>query len=166
MQATSRYGMAMIEVRKAHQGDEEGVRACLENAFEPFRSEYTSGAFKDTVPTLETIGERMRQMTVYVAVTATGEIIGTLAVASLGTEGHLRGMAVQPAWQGRSVAEMLLIQAERDLRATGCVLLTLDTTAPLRRAISFYQRHGFSSSGKVDDFFGMLLYEYSKQLGR
>jgi GNAT superfamily N-acetyltransferase len=146
------------------QGLNKLKRACLENAFEPFRSECTPGAFKDTVPTLETIRERMFQMTVYVAVTTTGESVGTLTMALLATEGHLRGMAVQPGWQGKSVAEMLLIYAERDLRATGCVRLTLDTTAPLRRAIGFYQRHGFSFSGKVADFFGMSLYEYSKQL--
>lgn len=154
----------MIEFRKAHTGDEQGVRACLVSAFEPYRHEYTASAFKDTVPTLETILERMFQMTVYVAVTSTGEIVGTLAVALRATEGHLRGMAVQPAWQGKSVAEMLLIHAERDLWATGCVRLTLDTTAPLRRAIGFYERHGFSFSGRVIDFFGMPLYEYSKQL--
>jgi len=34
----------------------------------------------------------------------------------------------------------------------------------LKRAIRFYERSGFSTSGKVRDFFGMPLYEYFKAI--
>jgi hypothetical protein len=42
--------------------------------------------------------------------------------------------------------------------------VTLDTTAPLVRAIRFYERHGYVRSGAVTDFFGMPLYEFRKGL--
>ena len=51
-----------------------------------------------------------------------------------------------------------------DVAAAGCTRLTLDTTEPLQRAISFYRRNGFVTSGTVTDFFGMPLYEYVKAL--
>jgi len=106
----------------------------------------------------------MLQMTVHVAVTLDGEIVGTLAAGMDGSEGHLRGMAVRPSWQGNAIAEELLSAAEDRLSAAGCVRVSLDTTLPLQRAIRFYQRNGFVASGKVRDFFGMPVYEYVKSL--
>jgi len=103
-------------------------------------------------------------MTVYVACIPSGEVVGTIATAWEGKEGHLRGMAVLPAWQGKSVAEHLLRAAESDLATAGCARVTLDTTIPLQRAIRFYERNGFAATGEVSDFFGMPLHEYAKAL--
>jgi N-acetylglutamate synthase-like GNAT family acetyltransferase len=103
-------------------------------------------------------------MKVYVAVANDGTVIGTLASSCSNGEGHLRGMAVSPPWQGLGVAEQLVVRAEADLSAVGCTRVTLDTTRPLQRAIHFYQKNGFAPSGRITDFFGMPLYEYAKQL--
>ena len=134
------------------------------SAFEPFRPHYPPEAFQDSVPDPEAIRERMIGMTVYAALSDAGEVIGTIASAVEGERGHLRGMAVRPAWQGRGIAELLLHAAEKDLRAVGCTRVTLDTTAPLQRAIRFYQKNGFVLSDTIGDFFGMPLYEYAKSL--
>ena len=83
-----------IAIRRAQVEDARSIGVCLESAFEPFRSEYPLEAFQDTVLTLEAIRERIIHMTVYVAITPDGEIVGTLAAALHGSEGHLRGMAV------------------------------------------------------------------------
>ena len=154
----------IITIRKALAGEVGGVRRCLAGAFEPFRLQYTPGAFADTVPTVETIRERMRRMTVYIAVAGAREIVGTVACEVEGVEGHVRGMAVQPAWQGHGIADRLLRTVESDLAAAECVRIRLGTTDPLQRAISFYRRNGFAASGKVTDFYGMPLYEYVKAL--
>ena len=154
----------IITIRKALAAEAGGIRRCLSSAFEPFRYQYSRGAFEDTVPTVETIRERMGHMTVYIAVAGTREIVGTVACEVEGDEGHLRGMAVQPPWQGHGIADRLLRTVESDLAAAGCVRMTLDTTEPLQRAISFYRRNGFVASGKVTDFYGMPLYEYVKAL--
>jgi ribosomal protein S18 acetylase RimI-like enzyme len=154
----------VITIRRAQVEEVESIGECLESAFEPFRSQYTRDAFRDTVLSSEAIRERMVHMTIYVAIANEREIIGTVASALEGREGHLRGMAVRPAWQGRRIADQLLHAAERDLLAAGCERIALDTTVPLQRAIRFYQRNGFAPSGRVTDFFGMPLYEYVKPL--
>lgn len=121
-------------------------------------------AFDDTVPTPGAMRERMLRMNVCVAIAGDGDIVGTIASGMRGEEGHLRGMAIRPLWQGRGVAEQLLRAAENDLLAAGCKRVTLDTTDPLERAIRFYRKNGFVATGSVADFFGMPLYEYAKPL--
>ena len=54
--------------------------------------------------------------------------------------------------------------AESTLAKDGCSVISLDTTAPLERAIRFYEGNGFQRTGKVTDFFGMPLYEYAKKI--
>jgi len=60
------------------------------------------------------------------------------------------------------VAEKLLHTVEDRLLASGCKRFSLGTTAPLQRAIRFYESNGFRPSGKVTSFLGMPLYEYVK----
>ena len=62
------------------------------------------------------------------------------------------------------MARLLLDRVESDLRDLGCSAVTLDTTAPLERAIRFYERNGFRSTGQVGSFFGMPLFEYRKDI--
>ena len=103
-------------------------------------------------------------MIVLVARNEAGLIIGTIGGVVRAPEGHIRGMAVVPSSQGTTVAGELLDAIEQELRAAGCSVATLDTTAPLTRAIRFYERNGYVRSGAVSDFFGMPLYEYRKRL--
>jgi ribosomal protein S18 acetylase RimI-like enzyme len=159
-----------ITVRRATREDAASVSACLAAAFAPYRSQYTPGAFEDTALSPEAVQSRMARMTVYVATTPDGVVVGTIASAIYGQpgidgqRGHLRGMAVLPAWQGHSVADLLLRAAEADLASAGCARLTLNTTIPLQRAIRFYERNGFVATGTVADFFGMPLREFAKTL--
>jgi ribosomal protein S18 acetylase RimI-like enzyme len=154
-----------ITVRRATKEDASAVLACLRAAFEPYRDRYTPEAFVDTVLTPETVQQRLGSMCVLVAVNEAVDLVGTIACSVIGEgEGHLRGMAVLPEWQGRGVAEKLLQAAEGELTRRNCSRITLNTTEPLHRAMSFYERHGYRRSGKVMDFFGMPLHEYVKTL--
>jgi len=151
-------------VRLAIPEDSAAILACLREAFEPYRDLYTTGAFTDTVLTAETLAARFTTMSILVAAAPDGSIIGTIAASHEGGAGHLRGMAVHPGSQGHGIALQLLDAAESRLRSRGCDRVTLDTTAPLTRAIAFYRRHGYTSTGRVQDFYGMELYEYAKDL--
>jgi predicted N-acetyltransferase YhbS len=154
-----------FSVRRARPEDATAVLDCLRAAFDPYRGLYTPAAFEDTVLTRGTVGQRFATMTVFVAATAAGEVVGTVACNLVCKgEGHLRGMAVRPSWQGRGVAEELLGAAEAELRRAGCGRVSLGTTGPLGRAVQFYEAHGFRASGTVSDFFGMELFEYVKTL--
>lgn len=108
-------------------------------------------------------------MRLFVALSDGGEVVGTIGCHVLGTnanlkEGHIRGMAVLPAWQGTGVAGQLLKAAEAELQRYGCNRISLDTTEPLAAARRFYEKNGFRQSGKMTDFFGMPLFEYVKDL--
>ncbi len=142
-----------------------GVIACLAAAFERHRSDYTEDAFNDTVPDLEAMAARLQHMTIFCASGPSRAVIGTIAcgVTSPG-EGHLRGMAVLPEFQGLGIADGLLNAAEKELRARACSRVTLDTTRPLLRAVRFYTRNGYTRTERVQNFFGMPLFEYEKQL--
>ena len=154
-----------FSIRKAMERDADGILECLRVAFDPYRSRYTAEGFQDSTLTSETLRQRMKTMSILVATDDTGEIVGTVACnVSAPEEGHLRGMAVIPRWQGCGLAQQLLAAVEAELRARGCRRATLDTTEPLQRAIRFYERNGYRLSGKVGDFFGMPLYEYVKVL--
>ncbi len=152
-------------IRSALVEDAPAILQCLRAAFEPYRSQYTPEAWLDTVMTPETLLQRLRSMTVLVAVDAQGHLVGTIGGAMVSaSEGHLRGMAVLPERHGRGIAQLLLDAIERRLIAQSCTRISLDTTEPLKRATRFYEKNGFRRTGKVSDFFGMPLIEYVKDL--
>jgi ribosomal protein S18 acetylase RimI-like enzyme len=156
---------ALCAIRKATPQDAVAILECLREAFEPFRHAYTPGAFADTVLTPETIARRFKTMTILVATTLDKTITGTIAAGMTNPhEGHLRGMAVRAAWQGRGIAEQLLASAESHLRSRGCRCVSLDTTEPLARAIAFYRKNGYSPTGRVQEFYGMSLHRFTKDI--
>ena len=152
-------------IRLATDADTDGILTCLRSAFRPYESSYTSAAYEDTVLTRESLHARLKTMSIFVAVTEADIIVGTIACQVLAEgEGHLRGMAVDPEWHGRGISQQLLERAESELKERKCHRLTLDTTEYLKRAIHFYQRNGYRASGKITDFFGMVIHEYVKRL--
>jgi N-acetylglutamate synthase-like GNAT family acetyltransferase len=139
-----------FSIRKATSNDTPGILACLSAAFEDYRARYTLAAFLDTVLTPETIERRLQGMFVFVATDESGQIVGTVACNVIDKEeGHIRGLAVLPTWQGSGVAGRLLAHAVSKFGERNCSRITLDTTEPLKRAIRFY---------------GMPLFEYVKIL--
>src|SRR5437764_15344549 len=101
-----------FSIRRAKLEDAAGILDCLQAAFEPYRQMYSPQGFRDTVLTPETLPARLEAMSVFVAVTARHQIIGTIACAPISgqeIEGHICGMTVGPEWQGqRGVAHGFL----------------------------------------------------------
>jgi len=76
---------------------------------------YTAAAYEDTVLTSEAFVRRLEQ-TVFMAADGNGRVVGTIACSMMSeAEGHLRGIAVQPAWQASGTADRLLQYAEDEL---------------------------------------------------
>ena len=105
-------------------------------------------------------------MILYVATDQRKRIIGTIGWQKVDNkEGHIRGMAVIPNRQGKNSPAIALLRiVEEDAKSEGCTLLTLDTTAILERAQSFYRKCGFKKTGKTGDFFGSTIYEFAKEI--
>src|SRR5438270_2536549 len=140
-----------MQIRKAAAADAEGILDGRHTAFEPYRTRYTPAGFEDTVMNAKTVAERLQSMTLFVAI-ENGAVVGTIGCAIHDHEGHLRGMAVLPHFQGSGVARRLLEAAEAELREQGCTRVTLDTTGPLQRAAQFYEKCGYQRTGRVNDF--------------
>ena len=153
-------------IRRATLADCAAILECLLTAFVPHRESYTPEAFSDTVLTRDTFRHRLSDMSIVVATSSSGEVVGTVAYKVLENgEGHLRGMAVNPEWHGSGLSASLLETAENELSKAGCKTITLDTTDSLNRAIRFYEKNGFRPTGKIGCFFGMPLIEFSKPIG-
>jgi ribosomal protein S18 acetylase RimI-like enzyme len=152
-----------LHIRAAGINDAEAVARCLESAFAPYREQYSPDGFADTVLSPAGVRERLLRMSLLIAMVS-GQTAGTIGYSLNGSEGHLRGMAVLPEFQGKGVAEALLHAAEAELKRQGCRLVTLDTTLPLQRAIRFYEKQGYRPTERIGDFFGMPLFEFAKHL--
>jgi GNAT superfamily N-acetyltransferase len=151
-------------VRPGSVSDVPAILECLRSAFEPFREQYTPQAFLDTVMTEEAVFHRLESMSLFVAVDGEGHVGGTIGGSLIcASEGHLRGMGVHPQWQGCGVALLLLQQIEKVLFGEGCTRISLDTTAPLHRAMRFYQKHGYRRTSRLTPYFGMELIEHVKE---
>lgn len=80
----------------------------------------------------------------WVARGAGGELLGTCGVFPLDAERvELRKMYLLPAARGLGLGRALLARAVAFARARRARHLVLDTTAAMKRAIAFYQAHGF-----------------------
>jgi N-acetylglutamate synthase-like GNAT family acetyltransferase len=159
------FRVSEFTIRRAVEDDAPAIQQCLQTAFAPFDLNYSREAFLDTVPTLENVHQRFTYMTLFVAVDTTKAVIGTVGChLKSPEEGHIRGMAVLAEWQGKGVAQQLLAAAESEIRGRGCRRVSLDTTDPLKRAFHFYEKQGYRRTGRVDDFFGMPLHEFVKDL--
>src|SRR4029079_5626682 len=155
---------AVTVIRRAREKDAVGILQTLREAFEQYREQYTAAGYADTVLTPETLAARMTEMSVFVATAEDGAVFGTIAVAAHDPEAHIRGMAIRPASQRHGVGRRLLRRALDEASLAGSRRVTLDTTAPLQAAARFYEADGFARTGRVQDFFGMPLFEYAKTL--
>jgi len=150
-------------IRPASEADQAGVLHCMAVAFEPYHDDYTAPAFARTVLDPAGYTERLQAMYVLVAVSES-TVAGTISGACNGKEGRLRGMAILPEWKRSGIAAQLLSTMEAWLEGQGCHRVTLGTTPPLKAAIRFYEKAGYSHTGKVTDFHGMQLLDYAKEL--
>lgn len=154
------------KIRQAEFQDAKSIYKVILAAFEEYRHYYTPEGFADTVMSEQVAMERMKEMTLYVAIEQNETVIGTIGWQKVSEkEGHIRGMAVQPKRQGKnSLARDLLQAVEEDAQLHGCKFLTLDTTASLKRAQNFYRKHEFNETGITGDYFGSKIFEYRKNL--
>jgi N-acetylglutamate synthase-like GNAT family acetyltransferase len=153
-------------IRIATPQDAKRIHEVILNAFEEYRSFYSPEGFRDTVMSEELVLNRMKIMTIFVAEDKKGKVIGTIGWQKVNEkEGHIRGMAVLPEWQGHNGPASILLQTvEKDAINNSCKFLSLDTTEVLKRAQSFYKKHLFKETGKTGNFFGSKIYEFVKYL--
>ena len=77
-------------IRNTTYEDCAAILECLRSAFAPYRESYTPEAFLDTVLTPETFRHRLSEMSVVVATSMSGEVVGTIAYKVLAGCGKSR----------------------------------------------------------------------------
>ena len=73
---------SVVQLRRASPGDVTGILACLAAAFGPYRQDYPTPAYLNTVLNPVTMRTRLRRMDVFVAIAGDRNIIAGTVSAS------------------------------------------------------------------------------------
>lgn len=80
-------------------------------------------------------------------------IVGYGGLMIVATDGHVTSVAVDPTWEGHSIATRLLLAISRGAVLGGCEAMTLEVRASNDRAKALYQRFGFAPVGVRKDYY-------------
>ena len=134
--------MSEIVIRPAEEDESDTVADLLYEAFAPFRSEYTPGAFEYTTVDADIVRGRFSEGPIWLAMDE-GEAVGTVSGLPEPDRFYIRSMAVKPAAQGRGVGQRLLNELEAYAKERGFKKLYLYTTFVLPAARPLYEKNGF-----------------------
>ena len=132
----------MVTIRPGTADDAETVALLIYEAFAPFESEYTPGAFEYTTPKADAIRPRFEEGPVWIA-ELDGEAVGTVSGLPDGDRFYIRSMAIKPSVQRGGIGQRLLDTLEAEARAQGFEKLYLYTTFVLPGAKRLYEKNGF-----------------------
>ncbi len=79
---------------------------------------------------------------------ALGFLVGTSMLFHYGRTFEINDLAVDPAYQGRGIAKLLLERCKQDMKDRGVVAIHLITDAD-GFLPAFYERHGFQRENEV-----------------
>ena len=131
-----------VRVRLATVGDTETIADLIYEAFAPFESEYTPGAFEYTTPKADAITPRFDEGPIWIA-ELDGEAVGTVSGMPDDGRFYIRSMAIRPSAQRAGIGQKLLDALEAEARDRGFEKLYLYTTHVLPGAKRLYEKNGF-----------------------
>jgi predicted N-acetyltransferase YhbS len=168
-----------VITRLATPTDAPDIAAVLGEAFDGYRS----WAPREWMPPVPTVAEEVTRLAdalarpdVWCLIALDGpELIGHVALSAFTVEDpespapgtiNLWQLFVRPAWQGRGVAKPLMGAALEEARERGFTRIRLWTPQGAGQARRFYEREGWSQTGKVHEEspFGLPVVEYSRRL--
>lgn len=154
-----------VDIRLATLVDSDAVARLILEAFRPFESRYTAGAFEFTTPAVDTVRERFVEGPIWVAI-ADDEIVGTVSGLPEPDRFYIRSMAIKPTAQRGGIGQKLLETLEAHARREGFSRLYLYTTFVLPGAKRLYERNGFYILRETlpEEWFGMGGLEMEKKL--
>lgn len=132
----------MLEIRRAAAEDSETIALLIREAFAPFESEYTPGAFEYTTPKADAIRPRFAEGPIWIA-EIDGQAVGTVSGMPDDGRFYIRSMAIKPSVQRGGIGQELLDTLEAYAREHGFEKLYLYTTFVLPGAKGLYEKNGF-----------------------
>ena len=134
--------MSEVVIRRASVDESEVVAELIHEAFAPFESEYTPGAFEYTTPKADAIRPRFEEGPIWIA-EIEGAAVGTVSGMLDGERFYIRSMAIKPSSQRGGIGQKLLDALESYARHEGFEKLFLYTTFVLPGAKHLYEKNGF-----------------------
>ena len=95
-----------VSLRLGTGDDAQLVSDLIQEAFAPFESEYTSGAFEYTTPKADGIRPRFQEGPVWIA-EMDGDAVGTVSGLPDGERFYIRSMAIKPTAQRGGIGQRL-----------------------------------------------------------
>ena len=133
---------SVVTLRLATPDDSDTVADLIYEAFAPFESEYTAGAWEYTTPKADAIRPRFEEGPVWIA-EMDGEAVGTVSGMRDGDRFYIRSMAIKPTAQRNGIGQKLLDALERYAHEQRFEKLYLYTTYVLPGAQRLYEKNGF-----------------------
>ena len=154
-----------VLVRLAVSDDAATVADLIYEAFAPFRSEYTDGAFEYTTPNADAIRPRFEEGPIWIA-ELNGDAVGTVSGLPDAGRFYIRSMAIKPSAQRGGIGQKLLDALESHAREAGFEKLYLYTTLVLPGAKRLYEKNGFYvlRETEPEEWFDMGGLEMEKRL--
>ena len=154
-----------LSIRFANVNEGQKVADLIYEAFAPFETQYTSGAFEYTTPDADAINPRFDEGPIWIA-ELNGEAVGTVSGLPDGDRFYIRSMAIKPSVQRLGIGQKLLDALETYARNNGFEKLYLYTTFVLPGARRLYERNGFYVLRETapEEWFGMGGLEMEKVL--
>jgi ribosomal protein S18 acetylase RimI-like enzyme len=155
-----------IAFRKARIHEKHDIHLVLSEAFEPYKKDYTKGAFTATVLTPNDIQNRIVDQTYEISVVVLNKrIVGTVSVSERDHDQlHIRSMAVHPDYQKRGIGFFMVQKIVELAKRKNFKMISLDTSKPLQGAITFYTNVGFAFTGVTKNFYGVEIFEMIRML--
>ena len=154
-----------VSVRLAVPDEAAVVADLIYEAFVPFRSEYTDGAFEFTTPNADAVRPRFDEGPIWIA-ELNGEAVGTVSGLPDGERFYIRSMAIKPSAQRGGLGQKLLDELELHAREVGYEKLYLHTLSLLPGATRLYEKNGFYVLRETDpaEWYDMGGLEMEKEL--
>ncbi len=149
-------------IRRATPADSQAIETIFKKAFGPYKHLYTPDAYASTAVGKDVILQRMEAGFSLIALEE--EVaLGTVSATPTWEGFYVTGMALLPEAQGKKVAYKLMCTLEEYGIKEGYDRIYLYTTTFLDRAISLYEKLGFTRYGNPkDSFMGTTAIQFEK----
>lgn len=153
------------EVRLATENDSPGIADVVRRAFGVYREHYTPEAMEVVTPGPDEFTRRLDLGPQWV-VELDGEVVGTVSVTVEEGDLYVKTMAVDPSFQGRGIAHLLMNAIDDYAATTTHDRIFLYTTYFSVGAKQLYEKHGYTwvRDTPPEEWYGVPGLEMEKEI--
>ncbi len=102
----------------------------------------------------ERMAAMMQKGSILVAEDGSGGLLASVYFEARGQRGYMGMLAVDPAWQGKGLASLMVKAAEDHLRKLGCEAVDISVLSLRPELLPIYRRFGFVETGTEEFRYG------------